>query len=63
MIKKVTRNMKKTNLMSFRTVNVKLPENLYEDLKEISNLTGISMNAICNELLRPAIKEKLKEIK
>ncbi len=48
MIKKVTRNMKKTNLMSFRTVNVKLPENLYEDIKEISNLTGISMNAIYN---------------
>jgi len=26
-------------------------------------LTGLSMNAVCLELLRPAIKRKLREIK
>lgn len=62
MVKNINRK-EKTSVMSFKTVNVKLPINLYEELKQISDLTGISMNAICNELLRPAIKNKLKEVK
>lgn len=36
---------------------------LAEDIAEISAITGLSMNAICVEFLRPAAKMKLKEIK
>lgn len=42
---------------------LRIPFNLFEDLKEISALTGISINAICLELLRPVAKKKLREIK
>jgi hypothetical protein len=34
-----------------------------QDITEISALTGISRNAVCLELLRSAVKEKLKELK
>ncbi len=41
---------------------IRFPSSLIEDLKEISALSGISINAICLELLRPSIKKKLKEL-
>lgn len=41
---------------------IRFPITLIEDLKEISALSGISINAICLELLRPSIKKKLKEL-
>lgn len=41
---------------------IRFPTSLIEDLKEISALSGISINAICLELLRPSIKKKLKEL-
>jgi hypothetical protein len=60
--KKITPERKiekeKTQLFSFR-----VPLSLFNDIKEISALTGISVNAICLELLRPCVKKKLKEIK
>ena len=42
---------------------LRAPESLWEDVHEIMALTGLSMNAICLELLRPEIKRKLKELK
>ena len=36
---------------------------LADDIAAISAITGLSMNAICVELLRPAAKSKLKELK
>ena len=39
------------------------PESLWEDIHEIMARTGLSMNAICLELLRPEIKRKLKELR
>lgn len=41
----------------------RIPTSLYDDLREIAALTGISINAICLELLRPCVKRKLKELK
>lgn len=42
---------------------MRLPESLFHDIKEIVAITGISMNAICLESLRPEVKKKLKELK
>jgi len=46
-----------------KPVYLRAPESLWEDIHEIMARTGLSMNAICLELLRPAIKHKLKELK
>lgn len=46
-----------------KTLYLRVPESYWKDLKEIMHLTGLSMNAVCLELLRPAIKRKLREIK
>src|SRR5437016_1204957 len=46
-----------------KTFPFRMPFSLYDDLREIAALTGISINAICLELLRPCIKRKLKELK
>ena len=42
---------------------LRAPESLYEDIQEIIAITRLPMNSICLELLRPAIKRKLKELK
>lgn len=42
---------------------LRAPENYWNDIQEIMNLTGLSMNAVCLELLRPAIRKKLRELK
>ena len=42
---------------------LRAPESYWKDLHEITILTGLSMNAVCLELLRPVIKKKLREIK
>lgn len=54
---------KRTEKEPVKTIFIRAPESYKEGLEEIVNLTGISMNAVCLELLRPAIKKKLKEIK
>lgn len=46
-----------------KTLYLRAPESYWTDIQEIMHLTGLSMNAICLELLRPAIKRKLREIK
>lgn len=45
-----------------KSVCLRFPEGLYQDMKHLVAVTGISMNAICLEILRPTIKKKLKEI-
>lgn len=47
---------------ALRLMSLRLPISLLDDLKEISHITGVSVNAICIEILRPAIKKKLKEL-
>lgn len=42
---------------------LRVPESLWEDIHEITTRTGLSMNAICLDLLRPEIKRKLKELR
>lgn len=46
-----------------KPVYLRAPESLWDDIHEIMARTGLSMNAICLELLRPEIKRKLKELK
>ena len=41
---------------------VRFPISLMEDIREISAITGVSMNSVCLELLRPAVKKRLKEL-
>lgn len=41
---------------------VRMPISFKQDLYQISTLTGLSLNAICLDLLRPAIRKKLKDI-
>ena len=59
----VINNSKKKEKESIKTIYIRAPESYWNDIQEIVNLTGISMNAVCLELLRPAIKRKLKELK
>ena len=40
-----------------------MPESYIKDIEEITALTGISKNAVCLELLRPAIRDKLRGLK
>ena len=54
---------KKIEKVEMKSFLLRIPLNLFSDLKEINELTGISINSICLELLRPMIKKKLKEIK
>lgn len=46
-----------------KAILLRLPQSLLEEVQEIAALTGLSMNAVCMELLRPAVKKKLKELK
>lgn len=42
---------------------LRAPESLWEDIHEVMARTGLTMNAVCLELLRPEIKRKLKELR
>jgi len=46
-----------------KPIYLRAPESLWEDIHEIMARTGLSMNAICLDLLRPEIKRKLRELK
>lgn len=41
---------------------LRVPESLCDDIDEMVAITGLTKNAICLQLLRPAVKEKLKEL-
>jgi hypothetical protein len=51
---------KKENMKS---VLFRMPESFKNDINEIVSRTGLSFNAVCLELLRPAIKKRLKELR
>jgi hypothetical protein len=59
--KEITKEIPKKEKM--KPVLLRWPESLWEAIHEIMARTGLSMNAICLELLRPEIKKKLKELK
>ena len=46
-----------------KSIYLRAPKSYLDSIKEIMILTGLSMNAVCLELLRPAIKRKLKDLK
>lgn len=46
-----------------KTLYLRAPASYWHDIQEIMALSGLSMNAVCLELLRPAIRKKLKELK
>lgn len=46
-----------------KALALRFPMSLAEDICEISAITGLSMNAVCVELLRKVAKEKLIELK
>lgn len=45
-----------------KTLYLRIPKSFWEDIQTIANLTGLSMNAVCLDLLRPSIKTKLKQL-
>lgn len=59
---KTTKRERITQKETVRLTSLRLPASLLDDLKEVSHMTGISVNAICIEILRPTIKKKLKEL-
>ncbi len=42
---------------------LRVPEPFIADIKTISSITGLTMNAVCLDMLRPAIKNKLKQLR
>ena len=46
-----------------KSIFLRAPQSFWKDIQEIMSLTGLTMNAVCLELLRPALKKKLKELK
>jgi hypothetical protein len=54
---------KNLNKEPMKVLYLRAPESYWKDIKEITILTGLSMNAVCLELLRSVIKKKLREIK
>lgn len=59
--KKIKEHVKKEK-EPIKSIFIRAPQSYWEDLQEIVNITGISMNAVCLELLRPAIKKKLRSL-
>jgi predicted HicB family RNase H-like nuclease len=47
---------------SLKTLYLRLPKSFWEDIQTIADLTGLSMNAVCIDLLRPALKTKLRQL-
>ena len=45
-----------------KPVYIRVPESLWEDIHDVMARTGLSMNAICLEILRPGVKKRLKEL-
>lgn len=58
-----TPTLRKLEKEPTKSYPLRIPTSLFDDLREIGALTGISINAICLELLRPVVKKKLKELK
>jgi len=52
-----------SNVEKCQNFLLRMPASLYDDVKEIHFITGMSMNAICLDVLRSNIKRKLREMK
>jgi hypothetical protein len=50
------------NLSKNRPITIRIPDKQHRDIEKIHQLTGLTKNAICIELLRVAINLKLKEL-
>jgi len=62
--KEISQNITETPQKEpIKSIYLRAPQSYWNDIQEIMALTGLSMNAICLELLRPALKKKLKELK
>lgn len=47
---------------STKAIFIRAPESYWQELQEITRITGLTMNAVCLEILRKGIKNKLKEL-
>ena len=55
--------VRKLEKESVKLFSLRIRLTLFDDLREIAAITGISINSICLELLRPCVKKKLKELR
>lgn len=63
-IKKLdTPKIKPKEKIIIKSMLIRAPETYFKDLKKIAALTGLSVNAVCLELLRIGIKQRLRELK
>ncbi len=63
-IKKIdTPKIKTKEKIIIKSMLIRAPETYFKDLKKIAALTGLSVNAVCLELLRIGIKQRLRELK
>jgi hypothetical protein len=44
------------------SIYIRAPQSYQQDLEKIKKLTGLSINAICLEILRPGIRNWIKEL-
>ncbi|MDQ8040098.1 MAG: hypothetical protein REH83_06800 [Rickettsiella sp.] len=60
--KKIDTSKAKSNeKLIIKSMLIRAPETYFKDLKKIASLSGLSVNAVCLELLRVGIKQRLKE--
>ena len=57
-----TPKIKTKEKIIIKSMLIRAPESYFKDLKKIASLTGLSVNAVCLELLRVGIKERLREL-
>ncbi len=44
------------------SIYIRAPQSYQQDLEKIRKLTGLTINAICLEILRPGLKSWIKEL-
>lgn len=65
MPKKIPRKYLPHNLPGqepLKNLHLRVPASFWESLHTIADLSGLSVNAICIDLLRPVIKAKIRQI-
>lgn len=45
-----------------KNLHLRVPASFWEDLQTIADLSGLSVNAACIDLLRPLIKTKIRQL-
>lgn len=48
---------------SVEYIHIRVPLTLKKDLETLKKKTGVNINSLCLEILWPAVKQRLKEIK